>query len=146
VSVAFKDAIDKLFALSQDASGAFFARYPELEPLYVSYSASADPIDVKRSKLLAAFRPALSRLRKQQQAVQRLSAGAVVDLPLTQALVNPAAAPFPLHAGGDETQPALNDVLASKLRVWPRSSSSAPRQRAWWTKAIRLQPIWNTRR
>ncbi|HXA84465.1 MAG TPA: neuraminidase-like domain-containing protein [Candidatus Dormibacteraeota bacterium] len=108
----FKDAIDKLFALSQDASGSFFARYPELKPLYDSYIASADPIEVKRSKLLAAFRPALSRLRKQQQALQRLSAAAVVDLPSTQALVNASAAPFPLHAGGDKTHPALNDVLA----------------------------------
>src|SRR5207302_6414399 len=43
VTQAFKDAIDKLFALSQDASGSFFARYPELKPLYDSYIASADP-------------------------------------------------------------------------------------------------------
>lgn len=112
VTPAFQQAVDGIFALSQDASGSFFARDPELKPLYDAYVASADPIEVKRSKLLAAFRPGLSRLRKQQQALQRLSTAAVIDLPSTQSLVNASAAPFPLHAGGDPTQPALNDVLA----------------------------------
>jgi hypothetical protein len=112
VTPAFQKAVDGLFALGQDASGSFFSRYPELKPLYDAYVASVDPVDVKRSKLLAAFRPTLSRLRKQQQALQRLSAAAVSDLPSTQSLVNAPAAPFPLHAAGDKTQPALNDVLA----------------------------------
>ncbi len=112
VTLAFQQAVDSLFALSEDTRGSFFARYPELKPLYDAYIASVDPIEVKRSKLLAAFRPGLSRLRKQQQALQRLSAAAVIDLPSTQALVNASAPPHPLHAAADKNQPALNDVLA----------------------------------
>ena len=111
-TAAFQQAVDSLFAQSEDARGSFFARYPELKPLYDAYVASVDPVEVKREKLLAAFRPGLSRLRKQQQALQRLSAAAVIDLPSTQALLNAPAAPYPLHAAGDQTQPALNDVLA----------------------------------
>jgi len=111
-TAAFKKAVDDLFARSQDALGSFFARYPELKPLYDAYVASVEPVEVKRSRLLAAFRPGLSRLRKQQQALQRLSAAAVIDLPSTQVLVNAAGAPYPLHAAGHTDQPALNDVLA----------------------------------
>src|SRR5439155_18887240 len=100
------------FAASQRASGSFFTRYSELKPLYDAYVASADPIELKRSRLLAAFRPGLSRLRKQQQSLQRLSAAAVIDLPSTESLLNAPAASFPLHAAGDVTRPALNDFLA----------------------------------
>jgi hypothetical protein len=111
-TLAFQQAVDGLFALSKDALDSFFARYPELKPLYDAYVASVEPIEMKRSKLLAAFRPALSRLRKQQQVLQRLSSAAVIDLASAQALVNPSTAPYPLHAAVDKNQPALNDVLA----------------------------------
>jgi hypothetical protein len=112
VTQAFKAAVDALFARSQDAGGSFFARYPELKPLYDTYIASPDPPVKKRAALLAAFRPELSRRRKRQQAVQRLSAAAGVDLAFTQALLDLASAPYPLHAVGHTDQPALNDVLA----------------------------------
>ena len=107
----FKAAVDALFDRSQDVKGSFFARYPELEPLYNAFIASPDPIEKKRKALLAGFRPELSRRRKQQQALQRLSAAAGVDLPFTQVIMNADAPPHPLHAVGHPNRPALNDVL-----------------------------------
>ncbi|MGH9751588.1 MAG: neuraminidase-like domain-containing protein, partial [Blastocatellia bacterium] len=112
VSEDFKNAVDALSARSEDAKGSFFARHSELKPLYDAYIASADPPATKRSALLAAFRPELSRRRKRQQALQRLSAAAAIDLISTQTLLDPAANQYPLHAAGQTGQPALNDVLA----------------------------------
>jgi hypothetical protein len=112
VQAAFRTAMDSLFAKSEDAKGSFFARFQELEPLYDAYIASVDPPATKRGALLAAFRPQLSGLRKRQQALQRLSAVAGIDLVSTQTLLDPASAPYPLHASGDDNQPALDDVLA----------------------------------
>jgi len=85
VTLDFQSAVDALFALSQKARGAV---------------------------VLAALQPELVRKRKRQQALQRLSAAAGVDPVLTQTLLDPAAGPYPLHAGGDPNNPALNDVLA----------------------------------
>ncbi|HEX7312611.1 MAG TPA: neuraminidase-like domain-containing protein [Pyrinomonadaceae bacterium] len=112
VTASFQDAVDALFARGEDARGSFFARFPELKPLYDAYVASADPPDVKRGALLAAFRPELSRRRKRQQVLQRFSAAANTDLDFTQAVLDAPSAPYPLHADGDAGQPALNDVLA----------------------------------
>lgn len=112
VPPTFPQAVDALFAHSEDAQGSFFARFPELKPLYDTYIASAAPPEQKRAALLAAFRPELSRRRKRQQALQRFSAAANIDLDFTQALLDPPAAPFPLHAEGHNDQPVLNDVLA----------------------------------
>jgi Neuraminidase-like domain/Salmonella virulence plasmid 28.1kDa A protein len=112
VSEDFKDAVDAIFARSEDAKGSFFARYPELKPLYDTYIASADPPATKRSALLAAFRPELSRRRKRQQALQRLSSAAALDLVSTQTLLDPTSNQYPLHAAGQPGQPVLNDVLA----------------------------------
>ena len=64
---------------------------------------------------MAAFRPELSRRRKRQQALQRLSAAAAVDLAFSQALLDPPTLPgelYPLHAAGHADEPVLNDVLA----------------------------------
>lgn len=112
VAPAFQAAVGALFARSEDVRGSFFARFPELEPLYAAYVASAAPPAVRRSALLAAFRPELSRRRKRQQALQRLSVEAQLDLAAAQALLDPPAAPFPLHAAGNAGRPALDDVLA----------------------------------
>ncbi|HEY0377591.1 MAG TPA: neuraminidase-like domain-containing protein [Pyrinomonadaceae bacterium] len=112
VTPAFQAAADALFARSEDTRGSFFARYPELKPLYDAYVASADPPAIKRSALLAAFRPELSRRRKRQQVLQRISAAANTAPDFTQAVLDAPSAPYPLHAEGDTGQPALNDVLA----------------------------------
>ncbi len=115
VSIGFKNAVDELFARSEDIKGSFFARYPELKPLYDAYLASTDPVDQKRKALLAAFRPELSRRRKRQQALQRLSAAAGIDLASAKTLIDPDTAPYPLWAVTQPEGPALNDVL--KLEV-----------------------------
>ncbi len=112
VTLSFTQAVDALLARSQDAQGSFFARFPELKPLYDAYVTSIDPPEQKRATLLSAFRPELSRRRKRQQVLQRFSAAANVDLDFTRAVLDPPAAPFPLHAEGHADQPALNDVLA----------------------------------
>ncbi len=115
VTAAFQNAVDTLFSRGEDAKGSFFTRYPELKPLYDAYIVSLDPLATKRRTLLASFRPELSRQRKRQQALQRLSATAATDLAFTQALLDPpvpSGTPYPLHAAGHNDQPALNDVLA----------------------------------
>ena len=112
VTAAFQGSIDKLFARSEDFKGSFFGRYPELKPLYDTYIASTDPPATKRSALAAAFRPALARQRKRQQALQRLSSAAGSDLISAQTLLDPPGARFPMHAAGQVNQPALNDVIA----------------------------------
>ena len=112
-AAAFGTAVDALLARSDDVQGSFFSRYPELQPLFVTYIASADPVEQKRKALLAAFSPELSRRRKRQQALQRLSAAVSAELTFTESLLDPGiAAPFPLHAGGDVNRPALDDVIA----------------------------------
>ncbi len=84
VTLGFQGAVDGLFAASQEARGA----------------------------VLAKLRPELSRRRKRQQALQRLSAAAGIDLPSTQALLDPTTNQYPLHAVGQANQAALTDVLA----------------------------------
>src|SRR5258708_2746884 len=178
VSGDFKKAVDALFARSEDAKGSFFARNPELKPIYdkvlaldqtlvldVGYIHAAATLEAaitaadnqikydnishrlsysgvltaarrdilkslpgptldfqsavetpfalsQRSRgavVLASLQPELSRRRKRQQALQRFSAAAAVDLNFTRAFLDPANAPFPLHAVGHRDQPALND-------------------------------------
>ena len=95
----FKAALDVLFERSQDVVESFFGRYPELKPLFDTYVASAAPEEKKRQQLLAAFRPELSRRRKRQQALQRLSAAVSVELTFAQRLLDPLEQPFPAPCG-----------------------------------------------
>jgi len=111
VTTAFQGAVDGLFARSEDARGSFFTRYPELKPLFDTYVGSSDPIEKKRSALLATFQPTLAARRKRQQALQRLAAAASIELSDAQTLLDPDTTPYPLHAEGKPDQPALNDVL-----------------------------------
>jgi hypothetical protein len=181
VASRFKDAVDALFARSEDAKGAFFVRNPELRPVYdkaaaleqrlvlaMDYTHAAPALEpaivaadnriaydnaahrlsyagvltaarrdvlknlpgvapafqsaldalfalsqAERGKaILTALQPELARRRKRQQALQHLSAAAGIDLPATQALLDPAAAPYPLHAASDQNKPALDDAIA----------------------------------
>ena len=84
VTLEFQSAVDALFTLSQASRGAV---------------------------VLATLDPELSRRRKCQQALQRLSAAAGVDLVFTQTILDPASEPYPLHAAGGENTPALDDVI-----------------------------------
>jgi peptidoglycan hydrolase-like protein with peptidoglycan-binding domain len=112
VSADFQTAVDSLFARSQDTSGSFFLRFPELKPLYDAYVASTDSLDKKRAALLAAFSPDLARRRKRQQALQRLATAASVDVSFAQTILDPGKAPFPLHAASDTARSGLDDVTA----------------------------------
>ncbi|HKX27952.1 MAG TPA: neuraminidase-like domain-containing protein, partial [Blastocatellia bacterium] len=111
VSVDFKNAVDEIFDRSEDIKGSFFARYPELKPLYDVYLASTDPVEQKRKALLAAFRPELSRRRKRQHALQRLSEAAGIDLVSAQTLLDPDAAPYPLSSIPQADRPSLDDFF-----------------------------------
>ncbi|MGJ0506828.1 MAG: neuraminidase-like domain-containing protein [Methylocystis sp.] len=113
VQQAFKDAVGALYDASSDALASFFSRNPELKPLYDAYVASAQPPEQKRTALLAAFQPELSRRRKSEQALDRLGGAAGLDLAGATALLAPdGAGPFPLHAAGNAGRSVLDDVLA----------------------------------
>jgi hypothetical protein len=112
-AAAFKTAMDDLYNKNQDATGPFFARYPELLTAYTAYvTDAAHSISEKRTLLLKAILPELIKRQKRQQVVQAVSAVAGTDLAFTQLVLDAPAAPFPLHAAGDAIQPALNDYLA----------------------------------
>ncbi|GAB3959981.1 hypothetical protein GCM10027614_80670 [Micromonospora vulcania] len=66
-------------AVGEPAVATFFARYPELRPLFDAYLASAEPPQVRRTALLAAFLPDLGRRRKRQQALQLIGTAAQTD-------------------------------------------------------------------
>jgi peptidoglycan hydrolase-like protein with peptidoglycan-binding domain len=112
VTASFQSAVDVLLALSQDALSSFFGLHPELKPPYDVYVASPDPVDVKRTALLNAFRPQLAALRKREQAIQKLSTASTLDLASTQALLDPGAQPFPLHSQASATATLLDDFIA----------------------------------
>jgi hypothetical protein len=108
----FGHAIDRLVEQGMDRSGSFFARFPELKPLYDTYSASTEPVDRKRSALLAAFQPNLARLRKRELALQRLSVAVALDPGATATLADPSGPPLALHARDAVDRPLLDDVVA----------------------------------
>lgn len=112
VTQSFKDAVDSLYTENQAVVGPFFARYPELLPLYNAYVASVDPVEAKRTALLEAFLPELKSRRKRQQALQSVSAAAEADIGLASALLENAAV---LHAAGDTSRPALDDITALEM-------------------------------
>lgn len=109
VTDSFQAAVEELHAENQAILGPFFARYPELLPLFDAYVASTDPVEKKRTALLEAFLPELKRRRKRQQALQSVSAATEAELGLASALLEDAAV---LHAAGDASRPALDDLTA----------------------------------
>ncbi len=111
VNDMFRGAVQRLFDLGQDAIGSFFGLLPELKPLYDDYRTSTAPQEEKRGALLAALHPLLGGRRKRQQVYQRLSAAASADPSFPQALLDPGGAPYPLHAGGLNDQPGIDDLL-----------------------------------
>jgi peptidoglycan hydrolase-like protein with peptidoglycan-binding domain len=109
VSAAFTAAVDALYAASEAAVAPFFARYPELKPLYDAFAASTDPPATKRTALLAAFLPQLKAGRKRQQAEAAIAATARTDSAFADTVLGNVAV---LHAAADTTQPALVDLTA----------------------------------
>jgi hypothetical protein len=111
-TVAFGTAVDNLFAKSEQTLNPFFARYPELRPLYDAYRASNDPPEQKRTALLSQLLPEIVKRRKSQEALQQISAAAQTDLEFATVLLQPTAKGMALHGANHTDQPALNDILA----------------------------------
>ncbi|WP_199307266.1 neuraminidase-like domain-containing protein, partial [Alkalinema sp. FACHB-956] len=112
VSSQFRTAINDLYRANQNVIQPFFDRYPELHPHYVAYTTSNESIEKKRANLLASILPALKRQRKQQQALQLISATTTVEAEFATALL---ANPLVLHANADPVQPAMVDLLALEI-------------------------------
>lgn len=128
VSLPFENAVNSLYAENQKIIGPFFARYPELQPIYDTYTASNDALEKKRSALLANFLPALKEHRKRQQAIQALSAAAKTEAAFAEAFLEDAGV---LHAAGSPTRPALDDLTAVEqsglsVQFFFRATASAP--------------------
>ena len=102
--------VEQLFNRCKDVKGSFFTRYPELKSPF-DVAIARPPAD-RHGAFLAEFRPELSHRRKRQQALQRFSAAAGVDLTFTQTILDPVGAPYPLHADGDTNRSGLDDVLS----------------------------------
>ncbi len=106
---SFPAALAKLAAVNAQSVGPFFATYPELQPLYVNFIASQDPIQTRRSTLLANFLPTLKRIRKEEQALAAITAAVGSDPSFANALLQD---PTILHADADPTAPAVTDLTA----------------------------------
>ncbi len=106
---ALTAAVASLAAANQQSVAPFFASYPELQPLYNAYVASADPVQVRRTALLSGFLPALQRKRKQEQALAAVASAAGTDPGFAAALL---ADPAILHADADPAAAAVADLIA----------------------------------
>jgi hypothetical protein len=112
-AAAFKTAMDDLYNKNAALVGPFFVRYPELQSPYAAYVADAvHSVAEKRTAFLKAILPQLVGRRKRQQALQSLSAVANTDPAVARTLLDASSAPFPLHAVGVASQPAVSDLVA----------------------------------
>ncbi len=113
VSLDFQKAVKALFDRSEEIKGLFFTAHPELRAPY-NIAVTQQPAR-RHSAFLAAFDPELARQRKRQQALQRISAATGADPALTKAILDPVAAPYPLHADVNKSKPALEDALSLEM-------------------------------
>ncbi len=104
----FHDAVALLYEENQKVVGPFFERHEELRTLHDTYVASAEPVEEKRTALLAAFLPVLKHRRKRQQALQSISSAAASDIALASVLLEDAVA---LHAAGDASTSAGHPAI-----------------------------------
>ena len=104
---------------------------PELKPLYDDYVASAGAGE-RSAALLASFQPELSRRRKRQQALQRLSAAVGVELDVrARRCSSRSRRHCRCTPPGNPDRPALVTTSSRwRRRASPRSSSSATRRPA----------------
>jgi hypothetical protein len=109
---ALQQALNDLAVANQQLVGPFFATYPELLPLYVAYATSTNPVQQKRSTLLASFLPTLIQKRNQEQALATVTAAAGTDPSFANALLDD---PTILHAVVDPTAPMVNDFTALNM-------------------------------
>lgn len=112
-AAALKAAVDALYTENLASITPFFARYAELRPSFDAYVAdTVNPVAVKRTQLIQSLMPELIARKKQQQALQAVASAVNTDLAFAQIFLAPAAGAMPLHAANQNTQPALNDLLA----------------------------------
>ncbi|MBS1910849.1 MAG: hypothetical protein JST22_02570 [Bacteroidetes bacterium] len=108
----FPLSIDALFTANDKVVTPFFTRYPELLPLYQAFLASPDPVETKRSALLANFLPALVSGRKTLQALQRLADAAQTARAFAETVANPTIVSTGLNAVANGSAPAVSDLLS----------------------------------
>jgi hypothetical protein len=108
VGSVFSSAVDLLLAETKTQTEAFYARFPELLPIYQAYVTSTAPLAHRREKVLEEFLPHLIRDRKRQQALATIAAVLHVDPQLIQPLATSAAA---ITATSETGAPALDDLL-----------------------------------
>lgn len=109
VSDGFKQAVDGLYQKSEEETGRFFARYPELQAPYATYTGSNQEPAERRKQLLDALLPNLKARRKRQQALAAVSAAMRADPLFARAVLDDPAV---LHAAADPAKPALDDLTA----------------------------------
>ncbi len=102
-------AIAALNTANQAAVNPFFAQYPELLSAYQTYVASTDPLQKRRTDLLASLLPPLIAARKQEQALTAVSSAAGVDVSFATAVFTDTNV---LHAANDATKSAIVDLTA----------------------------------
>ena len=107
VTQAFKNAVEELHKKTR----IFFDRYPKLKPLFDVYAASNDPVEKKRSDLLANFLPELKQRRKHQQALQIASAEVNTDLGFASALLDDSS----VLLASDNSHPVLADIIEIEI-------------------------------
>ena len=102
-------AINTLVLANQQAVVPFFAQYPELQAIYVSFASSSLSLPDRYTALLAQFLPILVAARKQEQALSDVSQAIGQDTSFATALLQD---PRILASGSNSANPALDDFLA----------------------------------
>ena len=102
-------AVNELYTASQAMYQPFFATYPELFPLYLSYINSTDTPQNKRTALLANILPTLIAKRKVEQALAAATGLSGADPSFAPALLNNVSV---LHAAANTAVPGVSDLTA----------------------------------
>ena len=102
-------ALTQLQAASQGTVDPLFAQHPELKQAYADFTASSDPPQTTRQRVLAGLVLALQKQRRQQQALVSVAAEAGVDASFVTALLTDAAT---MQATSSSTDPAVTDLTA----------------------------------
>jgi hypothetical protein len=108
-SASLLSALTQLQAASQGTVDPLFAQYPELKQAYADFTASSDPPQVSRRRVLAGLVLALRQRRRQQQALASVAAEAGVAGSFASALLTDVAT---MQAATSTTDPAVTDLTA----------------------------------
>lgn len=109
-SSPWQTAVGDLYTENQKAIAAFFARFPQLQERWQQdYLTANDSLEARRSVLLSAILPDLKTRRKQQHALQTISAATQASVEFSHAMLD---APAVLHATDQPAEPAVHDITA----------------------------------